>query len=141
MVLVVSPLAEDHRILCRIFSENQWKLEGVGRLEEAFLWIDRRGPPPIVICERILPDGDWKDLLGHLEALSRRPRLIVSSRLADEHLWCEVLNLLGDDVLATPFDHREVTHVVTCAWDSWCRQWRAPHNRSRESAEQTAVHR
>jgi DNA-binding response OmpR family regulator len=110
-------------MLCQIFLEKEWKLAEVAGIQEAFRWIERRGPPPIVICERLLADGDWKDLLTYIESLPKRPQLIVSSRLADEQLWSEVLNLLGDDVLATPFHPREVIHVVTCAWESWSRQW------------------
>jgi hypothetical protein len=63
----------------------------------------------VVICERSLPDGDWKDLLG------KTPRLIVTSDAADEALWAEVLNLGGNDVLAQPFDEQEVRRVVAMA--------------------------
>ena len=67
------------------------------------------GESPVVICERSLPDGDWKDLLG------KTPRLIVTSRVANEALWAEVLNLGGYDVLAQPFDELEVRRVVALA--------------------------
>ena len=64
---------------------------------------------PVVICDRSLPDGDWKDLVG------KTPRLIVTSHAADEALWAEVLNLGGYDVLAQPFDEQEVRRVVAMA--------------------------
>ena len=67
---------------------------------------------PVVICEKSLPDGEWKDLLG------KTPRLIVTSHAADEALWAEVLNLGGYDVLAQPFDEQEVRRVVTMAGGS-----------------------
>jgi DNA-binding response OmpR family regulator len=35
--------------------------------------------------------------------------------LADERLWAEVLNLGAYDLLAKPFDVREVLHAVTTA--------------------------
>src|ERR1019366_5350356 len=41
------------------------------------------------------------------------------SRLADERLWAEVLNLGWYDVLATPFDADEVYRVMSYAVDSW----------------------
>ena len=68
-----------------------------------------RGESPVVICERSLADGDWKDLLG------KTSRLIVTSCVADEVLWAEVLNLGGYDVLAQPFDELEVRRVVALA--------------------------
>jgi len=67
---------------------------------------------PVVICEKSLPDGEWKDLLG------KTPRLIVTSHAADEALWAEVLNLGGYDVLAQPFDEQEVRRVVAMAGGS-----------------------
>jgi hypothetical protein len=43
--------------------------------------------------------GDWKDLFAALELLPHNPLLLVPSRLADEHLWVEVLNLSGHDIV------------------------------------------
>lgn len=122
-VLVVRSSEEDFRTLHDVFSNQKWELDEVGTIQEALSWMAQYGPPPVIICERVLPDGDWKALLHHIDTVPRMPRLIVSSRLADDHLWCEVLNLLGYDVLATPFDAQEVTHVVSCAWASWHQQW------------------
>jgi DNA-binding response OmpR family regulator len=92
-------------------------------MEEARSLMMRCGPPSVVICEQDLPDGNWHLLFQQTEALSRPPSFIISSRLADEHLWSEVLNLGGFDVLSTPFAAREVFHVVCCASDSWPQQW------------------
>lgn len=69
----------------------------------------------VVICEALLPDGSWKDLLARM-ALSRPPSLLlVTSGVADESLWAEVLNLGGYDVLAQPFDAEEVVRVLGSA--------------------------
>jgi len=48
--------------------------------------------------------------------LSDPPLLIVASRLADEYLWAEALNLGAYDVLAKPFDADEVVRVLRSAW-------------------------
>lgn len=83
--------------------------------------------PAVVICERDLPDGSWKAILAACEGLEQAPLVVVVSRHADDHLWAEVLNLGGYDVLSKPFDATEVTRVV----DSSCRQWKgAPSRRS-----------
>jgi len=69
-----------------------------------------------VLTEAHLPDGrGWKDILRKLERTPNPPPLIVTDRLANEALWSEVLNLGGYDVLAKPFEKREVLHVVTMA--------------------------
>ena len=66
----------------------------------------------VVLCESILEDGSWKDILGLLGTGAGAPPLIVTSRLADANLWAEVLNLGGYDVLAKPFEARDVSHVL-----------------------------
>lgn len=66
----------------------------------------------LLICDAELPDGNWKDVLSALAPESSSPRLIVTSRLADEHLWAEVLNLGGYDLLSKPFDPKEVLWVI-----------------------------
>jgi DNA-binding response OmpR family regulator len=48
--------------------------------------------------------------------------LIVTSRLADEKLWAEALNLGAYDVLAKPFDLSELVRSVNLAWLHWWHQ-------------------
>jgi len=69
----------------------------------------------VVICDAVLPDGTWKDVIEFMWRVESSSVLIVTSELADEYLWAEVLNLGGYDVLAQPFDRAEVTRVVTSA--------------------------
>ena len=40
----------------------------------------------------------------------------MTSRLADEHLWAEALNLGAYDLLAKPFDRMEAMRVLDAAW-------------------------
>ncbi len=72
---------------------------------------------PVVLCDDMLP---WRELLdGPIQKLCAPPLLIVSSRLADERLWAEALNLGAYDVLAKPFDQGEVIRVIESAWLRW----------------------
>src|SRR5580704_7148112 len=75
----------------------------------------RRFQPLVVVCDQHLQDGDWRDLLKDLQSESPAPPLIVSSRLADDRLWAEVLNLGGYDLLTHPFIATEVSRVVNLA--------------------------
>ena len=71
----------------------------------------------MVICENNLPNGDWKSLMADMDQLPIRSVLIVASRLADDRLWAEVLNLGAFDLLlAEPFDPEEVLRVTESAW-------------------------
>ena len=71
------------------------------------------------MCESDLRPGTWKEVLEELRTLLDPPLLIVTSSFADERLWAEVLNLGGYNVLAQPFDSREVFRVVGNAWLHW----------------------
>ena len=71
------------------------------------------------MCEHDLSSGSWKELLDVAERLPAPPPVIVTSRMADERMWAEVLNLGGYDVLARPFNSEEVIRTVTSAWSLW----------------------
>jgi DNA-binding response OmpR family regulator len=84
----------------------------------------RQNQVPVVICDAELDATNWHRLLSRSADLQDPPCLIVSSRLADERLWAEVLNLGGYDVLCTPFEREEVLRVSTLACQFWYRQRR-----------------
>lgn len=71
-----------------------------------------RDAPQIVFCDRILADGNWRDLLDYETVRTGATLLIVTAKLADADLWAEVLNLGGYDVLAQPFDDYEVMRLL-----------------------------
>jgi len=122
-LVLISPRIEDHESLRSILRDSPWELRGTvtGR---AGLEMIRRNPAgfPVLICEQSIPDGGWRLLLAELGKLEVRPSLIVSSRLADERLWAEVLNLGAFDLLlGAPFDAEEVLRVAQGAWWAWDR--------------------
>ena len=116
--LLVSPFSEDYQPLSQIFLDKGWALHLTYTLGSALALLRDR-PIPVVIAERALPIGDWKDLFAALQLLPHHPLLIVTSRLADDHLWAEVLNLGGHDVLAKPFQAAEVQWSLEGAWRIW----------------------
>ncbi len=125
-VLSVSPTPDDHTWLRHIFSKSgwseytvsQWNLTTSRTLESAMATL-QRSTIPIVLCEADLMGGTWREMLEESRHLSSPPLLIVTSRLADEHLWAEALNLGAYDVLAKPFDENEVVRIVSLAWLHW----------------------
>lgn len=127
-VLVVSPHPDDVACLRRILHHRDWDIGLSTGVADATKQLTAR-PPSVVICERDLPDGDWKDVFHHTEQMANAPLLLVVSKHADESLWAEVLNLGGYDVLLKPFDHAEVVRVVGMAlryWAANARQTVAP---------------
>ncbi len=138
-VLLVSPAPEDHAFLQPLLCAAGRKVYLVRTYREA-LGVLCRDRIAVIICERDLPDGKWKDLLSQIAPITDPPCLIVASRLADEFLWAEVLNLGGYDVLAKPFDAEEVARVVALACESWQRRrqsqpaaWPRPPERERSA--------
>ena len=123
IVLSVGSMEEDHAGLTDIFAQSQWllcpqsqwELKTSRSLDEA-LPILRQKRVPIVICERDLDGASWKALLEQAALLPDPPYLIVASRLADEYLWAEALNLGAYDVLAKPYETGEVVRVLSSAW-------------------------
>jgi len=125
-ILSVSPNEEDHGFLGRLFDGSDWYVPG--KSECAFIRsstlasacsVLRERPARVVLCERDLFPGTWRDMWEHISLLPDPPLLIVTSRLADDRLWLEALNLGAYDVLAKPFHAGEVIRVVTFAWQDW----------------------
>src|SRR5215469_6053497 len=106
-ILSVSGEPEDHKVLRRILGDSRLRISSVKTWPAAIGYL-RLSPSPIVICENDVAGGSWKELLNY-PAQTLIPRiLIVTSRFADDHLWAEVLNLGGYDVLSKPFSEQEV---------------------------------
>jgi DNA-binding response OmpR family regulator len=101
-------------LLHQVFRECGWRLFEAPDRWRATECL-RRHPVQVVIAKSDMPDGSWREMLDHLRCLVRPPLLIVTSRIADEHLWAEVLNLGGYDVLAEPFERDEMVRVVASA--------------------------
>ncbi|MBL8290879.1 MAG: response regulator [Bryobacterales bacterium] len=134
-VFLISPFKEDHIFVARIFDGVTWRVSGVSSCAEA-LEILPAWRSAVVICDSELPDGDWKEILEALVLLPCPPPMVVTSRLADERLWGEVLHLGGYDVLAKPLDKREVLWAVNSAWQQ-CYRRMEPITRAKQAAAAT----
>jgi len=113
--LLISPFEQDHKVLRSLFHEQGWKLYETGCLESA-LNLLRNRVASIVITEKDLPTGNWKDVLGAVCILREPPLVVISSVNADDYLWAEALNLGAYDVLAKPIERTEAMRVLNSAW-------------------------
>ena len=135
-VLSISPMEEDHFELQDILgrlpdtseSNHKFRVNACTTLPAGLAALRKR-LFEVVICERDLHLGSWKDVLEEVTILPDPPSLIVTSRQADERLWAEALNLGAYDVLAKPFDRNETTRVMSAAWRAWGRPKRLPMRR------------
>lgn len=117
VILAVSASETDVKSLEGILSGSDWRIWTAFGKSDALAALGENGRAiGVVVCASNLADGDWRDLLNEIVKSPARPSLIVMSRWADEHLWAEVLNRGGYDVLATPFVPEEVLRVASAAW-------------------------
>ena len=117
-VLLVSPLHEDYEALRRIFDasgECHWRIRFTRTCQEAWMALHQENVDAI-LTECDFPDGlGWKHLLDEIQNMGGFQPVIVVSRLADECLWAEVLNLGAYDLLMKPFDGEDTVRVLAMA--------------------------
>jgi CheY-like chemotaxis protein len=122
-VLAVGPAEDDCAKLARLLqdagpilgSRSIWTLTAAAT-PQAALDLLRHNEAAIAVCECDRSPGAWRELLRQFAQLAHPPCLIVTSRLADDYLWAEALNLGAFDVLSTPFRREEVIRAFTSAW-------------------------
>jgi len=112
--LLVGEYENDRMFLHGIFRDAGWRLWEAPDRPRALDCLNRH-PVQVVISETEGPRWHWKRVLHDLGELARPPQLIVTSRVADDSLWAEVLNVGGYDVLPQPFNRDEVERVVAAA--------------------------
>lgn len=122
-VLSVAPAEADHASLSRILAtasspmcpDARWTLETASTLRAAVDALTA-AKPALVVCEAEIGNATWRDLREQMAFLPDPPFLIVTSRLADEYLWAEALNLGAYDVLGKPYEPNEVVRSLSQAW-------------------------
>lgn len=114
-ILSVGGSAQDHNHLCRIFSGPPWHISSVSGCLEAIAHLTWHRVP-VILCERRLPDGSWRDILGYAAQYAVAPVLIVAAPSADDRLLAEVSDYGGFGVLCKPFRCRELRRAVASAW-------------------------
>lgn len=116
-VLNLDPVGSDHASLTDMFGA-EWKLMSTATIESALESL-RVNRIPVLFCNSDVRPGLWQETLDRVLSLPEPPFLVVTSRLADDRLWAEALNLGAYDVLAKPFDKTEVNRIVRSAWLRW----------------------
>jgi CheY-like chemotaxis protein len=113
-ILSISPFPSDHAVLRKVVSGTPWRLTARKTASDAVdeLYRERFR---VIFCEFHLEDGTWRDVLDLAANLDEPPLLVVTAQLADDHVWAEVLNLGGYDVLSKPLVEEEVRRVLHLA--------------------------
>lgn len=78
-----------------------------------------RGAVSVILADRDLPDGTWRDLLRLAKSTSPEPRVVVLDRDADDWLWLDVLDAGGFDLLPNPVDAEQLQRTIEGAETQW----------------------
>ncbi len=113
-VLFISPDNAEAAALAEMLRPASLRLDHANGLEDArgMLANDAYGA---ILTEAELADGVWTDVIDLTYELGRFPSIIVTRRTADDLFWAEVLNMGAYDLLAQPFDEREVRRILANA--------------------------
>lgn len=105
----------DRAVLSNLNGHSLWQV----CLEEPRDGSWRALSQPIILWDRDLPCGDWREVVHQLAALSHRPCVLLLSRVVDDYLWNEVVRCGGYDVLSKPLREVEVARAIRLAWSYW----------------------
>ena len=113
-VLFISPHQADAGALAEMLAATPLSLDHAPDIREAREKL-LRGSYGVILTEAQLPDGAWRDVLELESEVGVFPAVVVTSRLADDRLWAEVLSLGAYDLLVQPFDQGEARRILANA--------------------------
>lgn len=97
--------SQERDTLQRLFKAHGWSLTA-----------DFSSGPVIVILDRDLASPDWRPVVRQFASQPNCACVILASRVIDDYLFEEVIKHGGYDVLAKPFQDRELIHTLEFAW-------------------------
>ena len=125
-VLSLSPSENDHVSLARTFRNSSLTLYPNCRLTlqpsstlASTLAHLRTHRVPVVLCDDDAYPEAWREILRACQLLPAPPCVIVTSRLAGDRFWMDLLNEGAFDLLSKPFDPPDVMRIIHSAWVHW----------------------
>jgi CheY-like chemotaxis protein len=131
VVLSHSGSENDQAVLARAFRDSSLTLYPNCRLTlqpsptlASALALLRTHRIPIVLCDHDACPQAWREILWECRRLPAPPCVIVTSRLAGDGLWMDILNDGAFDLLSKPFDPPDVMRIIHSAWVHWQNRYR-----------------
>jgi CheY-like chemotaxis protein len=109
---------KDRGVLAEVCSRKQWNVLFADTCDQARAALDQV-KAPVILCDRDLPGGEWRDVVQVLASSPHRACVILISRVVDDYLWSEVVQRGGYDVLLKPLREEDVVRAVRLAWSYW----------------------
>jgi DNA-binding response OmpR family regulator len=117
-LVTASADAQARGVLKEAADRKNWGIQFTNSCEEAWM-IANRLTAPVILCDRDLPETEWRQAVLTLAALPHRPIVILLSEVADEYLWSELFRIGGFDILAKPLRTKDVRRAVKLALSCW----------------------
>jgi DNA-binding NtrC family response regulator len=125
-IAVVALTTDDQskRLLSQFAVRGQWDLAFARTIDEALALL-RTGQPAVLLCDRDLPDLDWRIFIEQVAGSRTGSAVILTSFTCDEYLWDDVIQRGGYDVLGKPLQQEHTLGAVNLAWLYARSGWRA----------------
>jgi DNA-binding response OmpR family regulator len=117
-LITASANAQTRGVLKEAADRNNWGIQFTDSCEEAWV-IANQLTTPVILCDRDLPETEWREAVLTLAALPHRPIVILLSKVADEYSWSEVFRMGGSDILAKPLRSDDVRRAIKLALSYW----------------------
>jgi hypothetical protein len=116
-VLAFVPQGRNRLMIEAVSSEAGWTLTISDTLAAIARSTDEIAP--VILFDRDLWPGMWREAVGLLTRRSPRPHLILLSPNSDGNLWDELQRVGGSDILRTPIDQEDALRAVERTWSLW----------------------
>ncbi|HEX5226745.1 MAG TPA: hypothetical protein VFW44_03510 [Bryobacteraceae bacterium] len=74
---------------------------------------------PVILYDRDWPNAEWRSTVHTFATSEQRPCVIMTSRVADEYLWQELIRWGGHDLVAKPLRADDVARALKLALSYW----------------------
>jgi len=117
-------------VIALIVSEQDREvLTGISRQEAIDLYFPKtrveawddmsRLSSPVILYDRDWPNAEWRTTVHSFATSPQRPCVILTSRVADEYLWQELIRWGGHDLVAKPLRPEDVSRSLKLALSYW----------------------
>ena len=117
-VLFVSPVEADHDFMRGFFARTNWNLYSANTFQDAEEILASE-PIAIVILDREFSGRSWQDLLNATRGCSTSPVVLVTWRFSELDMIDQLLEQGAYDVIAKPFEDKEISQIISFAWLRW----------------------
>jgi DNA-binding NtrC family response regulator len=110
-ILVASSELENRRGLVEILEKEGYDAVCVTRASECKEVLETH-KIALVFCDRRLTDGNYRDVLAAARSTKAKPRVVVTSRLADWNEYLEAVHYGAFDLIASPCRPTDVLWTI-----------------------------